>query len=363
MKDLTERKQKILKAVVDEYIENASPVSSGEIKTKHFENISSATIRNELSALEEMGYLIQPHTSAGRVPSKKAYGLYVDKFLVDHPLSTKEIQIIEDSFKERFDEVQDIVKRTAKVISDITNYTSVIVLKNINFVLLKEIKLVGLDDHSALLIVITDSGIIRDKVISLADKVNDKYISEANKLLNSIFAGKKVGEIATPDNLIQKQFEKYKELYDSVLKVLKKYSQNTDRNVFLDGQAKFLEYPDQDINSTKDFLAAIDTKERIADIIDNNNDIEFSVKIGKDETGGIENCAVVTAKYKLQGKEIGHAGVIGPERMDYSKVMSVLNYIGKTLDEIVDGGNDDQERLRSKGKERNSGRRSDKDSK
>lgn len=366
MDKLTERKQKILKAVVDEYIENASPVSSGEIKTKHFDNISSATIRNELSALEEMGYLIQPHTSAGRIPSKKAYGLYVDKFLVNHPLSNKEIKLIQDSFNERFDEVQDIVKRTAKVISDVTNYTSVIVLKNINTVLLKEIKLVGLDEHSVLVIIITDSGIIRDRVITITENVNNNYIAEANMLLNNIFGGKKVGEITDPADIIKKQFEKYKELYDSVIKVLKKYSKNDENNVYLEGQSKFLEYPDQDINSTKDFLAAIDTKERIADIIENNQDIEFSVKIGKDEAGGIEKCAVVTAKYKLKGKDIGHAGVIGPERMDYSKVMSVLSYIGKTLDEIVDGGNNGQERLTGKGndkrKGRNAGRRSNKDS-
>ncbi len=353
MDELSERKQQILKAVVDEYIANASPVSSGEIKSKHLTSISSATIRNELSALEEMGYLIQPHTSAGRVPSKKAYNLYVEKFLTDHPLSSGEIELIRQSFSDRFDEVQDLVKRTAKVISDVTNYTSVIVLKNITTVMLKEIKLVGLDEHSVLVIIITDSGIIRDKVITVSDRVGDNYIAEANMLLNNIFGGKKVGEITEPEILINSQLDRYKELYESIINILRKYSKGDD-NVYLEGQSKFLEYPDQDINSTKDFLAAIDTKERIAEIIEQNQDIEFSVKIGKDEDGGIEKCAVVTAKYKVHGKEIGHAGVIGPERMDYSKVMSVLSFIGKTLDQIIDGGKNGQERL--SGKRNDSGR-------
>ncbi len=168
--------------------------------------------------------------------------------------------------------------------------------------------------------------------------------------LNAIFAGKMVGEITSDEKaqkLISAQFKKYKELYENIIKVLKKYATNAESNVYLDGEGKFLEYPDQDIYSTKDFLEAIDSKERIADIINNDNNIEFSVKIGKDESGGIEKCAVVTAKYKLKGKEIGHAGVIGPERMDYSKVMSVLSYIGKTLDEITDGGKHGQERLNS----------------
>lgn len=363
MDKISERKQKILKAVVDEYVLSASPISSGEIKAKYLDNVSSATIRNELSALEDMGYLIQPHTSAGRIPSKKAYNFYFDKFLTKHPLTNEEINIIENAFSERFDEVKDIVKTTAKVITDVTNYTSVIVLKNIKNILIKEVKLVGLDEHSVLVVIITDSGIIRDKVITLSIDVNENYIIEANMLLNNLFSGKKVNQVVDSEDLVEKQLVKYRELYDNIIKILKNYSQNTDNNVYLTGQSKFLEYPDQDINSTKDFLDALETKERIAGLIDDNSDIEFSVRIGKDEQGGIENCAVVTAKYTLKGKEIGHAGVIGPERMDYSKVTSVLKYIGKTLDEIVDGGNNEQQRLNQRNRRNESGRRSNKDTK
>ncbi len=154
--NLSERKQKILKAVVDEYIVSANPISSGEIQSKHFSEISSATIRNELSALEEMGYLIQPHVSAGRIPSKKAYSLYVERFVEKSPLTEDEIAFIEQSFHSRFGKVEDIVRQTAKVISDMTNYTSVIILSNIENVLLKEIKLVGLDEPSVLVVIITD---------------------------------------------------------------------------------------------------------------------------------------------------------------------------------------------------------------
>lgn len=336
--NLSERKKKILKAVVDEYINNASPISSGEIKSKHFDSISSATIRNELSALEEMGYLIQPHTSAGRIPSKKAYSLYVDCFLDKHPLKTEEIAFIENSFKERFGEIEDIVRRTAKVISDVTNYTSVIVLKNINKVVLKEIKLLDLDSHTVLVVIITDSGIIRDKVITLQNSVDDNYVRDANAMINRIFAGKTVNEVKNPDELIESGLNEFRELYESIISILESYAEDTDENVYMEGQSKFLEYPDHDLKATKEFLSVIDTKERLAEVIDDNADIEFSVKIGKDERGGIDRCAIVTAKYVLNGKEIGHAGVIGPERMDYSKVMSVLKCVSKALEEI-DGGN------------------------
>ncbi len=336
---LSERKQKILKAVVEEYITSASPISSGEIKSKHFDDISSATIRNELSALEEMGYLIQPHTSAGRIPSKMAYSLYVDNFLEKHTLSKAEISFIQDSFNDRFVEVEDIVRRTAKVISDVTNYTSVIVLKNINKVVLKEVKLVDLDEHTVLVIMITDSGIIRDKVITLNKAVDSKYIFDANSMINKIFAGKTVSEVKNPDKLVDENMQEFRELFENIIAMLESYADRHDKSVYMDGQSKFLEYPEHDIEATKGFLSVVDTKEKLAEIIDDGTDIEFSVKIGKDENGGIDKCAIVTAKYMVNGKEIGHAGVIGPERMDYSKVMSVLKCVSSAIEEIVDGGN------------------------
>jgi len=336
---LSERKQKILKAVVDEYITSASPISSGEIKAKHFDDISSATIRNELSALEEMGYLIQPHTSAGRIPAKKAYNLYVEKFLESNSLTKEEVAAIGEAFNDRFDKIEDIVRRTAKVISDVTNYTSVIVLKNINKVVLKEVKLVDLDEHTVLVVMITDSGIIRDKIITLNKTVDTQYINDANAMVNKIFAGKTVNEVKNPDRLVEEGLQNFKELFERILAILDSYAENPTDTVFMDGQSKFLEYPEHDIETTKGFLSVLDTKERLAEIIDDGTDIEFSVKIGKDENGGIDKCAIVTAKYMLNGKEIGHAGVIGPERMDYSKVMSVLKCVSDALEEMTHGGN------------------------
>lgn len=337
---LSERKQKILKAVVDEFIASATPISSGEIKAKYFNDISSATIRNELSALEEMGYLIQPHISSGRVPSKKAYALYVDKFIKKQALTRKEIAFIEASFDKRFGAIEDLVKNTAKVISDITNYTSVIVLKNINDVVIKTVKLVELDEHSALVVIITDSGIIRDKIITLTQPIDANYVNDANALINKIFSGKSVSEITEKEKLIDSELADFKELFENIVSILIYYAGHGASNVYFEGQSKFLESPDQDLVSAKNFLEVIDTKEKIADIVDSDTELEFNVKIGKDEKGGIDKCAIVTARYTYRGKEIGCAGVIGPERMNYGKVMSVLDYIKKTLNGL-DGGNDE----------------------
>ncbi len=341
---LSERKQKILKAVVDEYIKNAAPVSSGEIKTKYFDDISSATIRSELSTLEDMGFLVQPHTSAGRSPSPRAYKYYVKHFLHRHPLKKQDVAKIDTLFSSQFAEVEEIVRTAAKIISDVTNYTSVIVLKNINNVTIKDIKLVGLDGRSILVVIITDSGIIRDKIINV-DYKDEKFLQDANNLINKVFSGKTVAALKTIPSVLERELNDFRELINSVLALLLSYCEGCDEDVILEGENKILTYPEASVESARNFLSIIDDRKHIAGLIGGDtNDIEFSVKIGKDETGGMDKCAIVTAKYMINGKEIGHAGVIGPERMDYSKVMSVLSYVGEALDTIIkpQGGKDEK---------------------
>ena len=319
-KKLSERKQKVLKAVVDEYIKNATPVSSGEIKAKYFDDVSSATIRSELSTLEDMGFLVQPHTSAGRVPAPSAYRFYVDHFLDRRPLRKQDIVRIDQGFGTKFAEIEELVKTTAKVISDVTNYTSVIVLKNI----------------------ITDRGIIRDKVITVTHPINDGFLSDANVLLNRIFVGKRVGDLKNSDLIVEKELEEFRELLESVVAILESCCENNESDIYMEGESKMLDYPEADLQSAKNFLTIIDNKTAIADLIE-DSDIEFNVKIGREETGGIDRCAIITAKYTVNGKELGHAGVIGPERMDYAKVISVLSYVGRALETIIKPQGDSDE--------------------
>ena len=176
-------------------------------------------------------------------------------------------------------------------------------------------------------------------VISVSNAVDDAYITDASAMINKIFAGKTIGSIQKPDDMIDEELKEFKELYESVIEILKAYCRSED-NVIMEGRSKFLQSADQSRESTKDFLEVIDTKEKIVDLIEDGAGIEYSVKIGKDEKGGIDKCAIVTAKYRYKGKEIGHAGVIGPERMDYGKVISILESVKKALDDI-DGGNNE----------------------
>ena len=256
-KELSERKQKILQAVVDEYITTAEPVSSGEIKEKYLADISSATIRNELASLEEMGYLVQPHVSAGRVPLPQAYKLYVDKVMNGKSLSKNEISFIKDKFSERMDRVEDIIEKTAKVISDVTNYTSVVIVKNFKDVKVSEIKLVPIGDETALVIIITDRGVLRDKTIEI-DKADDDigaYVQSATMLLNRMFAGKTVKEILKPDKIIKEEIEGFRTIFEEVIDVLTKYDKEESGKVYTEGTLKMLDYPEiGDTSDAKKFL-------------------------------------------------------------------------------------------------------------
>lgn len=342
MDKISERKVKILHAVVDEYINRAEPVSSKEIQQKYLPSLSPATIRSELSALEDMGYLVQPHVSAGRVPSSKAYKLYVDKLMHKKNLSPAEMKRIKEYLDDKMVKVEDIVRRTAKVISDITNYTSVILLANIEKVRIKEIKLVDLTDGSALLIIITDSGIIRDNILSVPEDVGSTYVEVANDLLNNIFAGKHLGEIEMPTEMVDGELNKFRELFENVIEAIRRHSESRE-SVYLEGTSKMLDYPEYsgNIERVKGLLSVVDTKEKLASLMSADEDdvsvagspIELTVKIDADGTGELGDCSVIRAKYTVRGKEIGEVGVIGPTRMNYDKVVSVLDYITKTLND------------------------------
>lgn len=330
---LSERKQKILKALIDNYIETAEPISSTQIKNSCLPEVSSATIRSELVTLEELGYLNQPHISAGRVPSTKAYRYYVDNLMSNAEME-KEIDYVAKNFNENFGEVEEVIRSTAKVISDVTNYTSMIVLGGVEKIQLKEIKLVDIGDNTALVIIITDSGILKDKMIDLPDNLGSKYFVSANNILNDIFAGKTVGDITNSTDLVTDELEDYRAVFDEIIGMISSYRNKEEGKIFLEGTDKIFEYKEyENIDNVKNFLSVINTKEKIHQLIEQDDDIEISIKIGKDESGQ-ENMAIVTAKCVIAGREVGHAAVIGPERMDYKKVISVLGGVTKAIEGI-----------------------------
>ena len=339
VKELSERKRKILHAVVDLYISTGEPVSSADVQSKYLPDVSSATIRAELSALEALGYLEQPHTSAGRVPLQSAYKFYVGDLGASKALTDAETAFIRQRFEEKLGEVGDITRQAAKIISDVTNYTSFLVTKNNPHVVIEEIKLIALKGDKALLLIVTDSGVLADKTIDVCPDTRDEYLDTASKMLNKVFAGREIGEIDNFNYLeeIEAEMSSFKDIFDEVIAIVKNYMSNRSDNVVVEGALKMLDYPEyNNVADAKNFLTVISDEQKVNQLLGTQEDsIEFSVRIGKEDSG-VDKCAIITAAYKMGDEVIGQAGVIGPERMDYKKVISVLDYIKNTLKSILD---------------------------
>ena len=328
---LSDRKKKVLNALVDSYITDAEPISSSAIKNKYMPDVSSATIRSELATLEELGYLVQPHVSSGRVPSAKAYRFYVDCLLSE--CGDTDVDGLDETLKRRMSSVEELVRETAKTVSDVTNYTSLMVLSGADSLTVKEVKLVDLYDDSALVLVITDAGVIKDKTVAVPKDADGNYIELANRILNATFAGKSLAEIGSSAPVLEENIEGMKALVDEVIRLLAEYKRARESELYLEGADKIFQYPEaRDVDNVRSFVSIISKKEKLHDLVAGEGDLEIDVKIGEQASEDLKHMALVTARYSVDGKEIGHVGVIGPERMDYKKVMSVLRQLVRAFD-------------------------------
>lgn len=336
---LSDRKKKILQLVVDDYISTAQPVSSKSITEKYLTDISSATVRSELAGLEELGFLYQPHTSSGRVPSIDAYKLYVTELMDKANLTSKELGAIKDSFKEKADNLEAVLHNTAKVISDLTDYTSVAYSSHSSEDVIVKIDIFRYKKNQALLLIVTENTLIRDRFIDIPESMTEEQIDEASELLKRAFIGKKFGEITGLTNSILKEFESYREIFDSVITAIEEYVNGKNADVILEGEGKILNHPEyNDQEKIKNFLSVVTSKDKLANILDKSDDnIEINIKIGGGEGEFLDDCSLVTATYSASGVKLGTYGVIGPLRMDYQKVVSVLEGVGKILEDVLKG--------------------------
>ena len=337
---LSDRKKEILKIAVDNYIDTAMPVSSKIIAEQYSDNISSATIRSEMSALEELGYLEQPHTSAGRIPSNEAYKLYVSELMVKEKLTTKELDYIKRIFLEKTDDLECVVKNAAKIISDLTSYTSMAIAPHDADEHVKKIKLFRFKPDSALVIIATESKLLKDNYVAIPENMSDDNLEEANAMLSRIFEGKTLNECCNLDVSLSEGFDDYKSMFVMVIDALKNYVNYSDSDeVVLEGEDKILDHPEYaSVDKIRSFLKVVTSRDKIVNMLDSEgkNGVEINVKIGSDGYEGIpDDCSLVSATYSSNGVKLGTYGVIGPVRMDYKKVVAVLENVGKILESII----------------------------
>lgn len=336
--ELSDRKKKILQYVVDDYIETAVPVSSKSLTERHLKDISSATVRNELSALEELGYLTQLHKSSGRVPSAEAYKLYVSDLMVKDKLSAKELDYIKKIFLDKADNLEEVIKNTTKVISELTSYTSVGIQSHDLSEKIVSIKFFRYKPDSALVIIVTEMRLLKDNFIAVPESMTEEQLKDAEKVLDNMCRNKTFGEICEMKPEMEDSFMGYKNIFVNVIEALKTYVQTTGDDVVTAGEDKILDHPEYaDIGKIKDFLSVVTSKDKVMTLLSGDNrDIKINVKIGADGYDEIpKECSLVTATYSANGNKLGTYGVIGPIRMDYQKVVAVLENVGKILESIL----------------------------
>ncbi|MCM1394471.1 MAG: heat-inducible transcriptional repressor HrcA, partial [[Eubacterium] siraeum] len=296
-KELSERKKRILHALVDLYISTGQPVSSSDIQSQYLPEVSSATVRSELSALEALGYIEQPHTSAGRIPLKDAYRFYVESIDAEseNMLTDKETELIRSRFRNKIGQVENISKEAAKVISDMTNYTSFFIEKSFINVEIEEVKLVPLKGDKALVLIVTNKGVIANKAIDVKGDTKSEYLESATTLLNKVFVGRRVEDMDLFSlDEVDVEIQGYNDVFDEVLGILRIYlNEHSDDNVFVEGALKMLDYPEyNNIEDAKNFLSVISDKSSMSELLsDDDSSIEFSVRIGKEDSG-VDKCAI-----------------------------------------------------------------------
>ena len=336
--ELDARKIKILQTIIDEYVLSAAPVGSRSISRNPEFNLSSATIRNEMADLEEMGFLQQPHTSAGRIPSDKAYRLYVDSIMNRAQLSTDEIKNIRSHFNNKISEINDVLKQTARALSSITQYTAIVLPPEIENDTLRHIQLVPLTPGKALLVVVTSTGFAKDAVIRIPADMGTTQLEKISHLMTDRLYGIKM------ENIVESiRAELEDELYDkkdflaSLLETIERKITPVTHTVELAGAGNILHYPEySDLGKVQNFLMAVEGRETLYGMLKKASNMEFTITIGQEnEHEELKDCSVVTATYRIGDMPMGTFGIIGPTRMNYSRVISILEYMRKGFGEIL----------------------------
>ena len=331
------RKFRILQAIIDDYILTAIPVGSRTISKKYEMGLSSATIRNEMSDLEELGYLDQPHVSAGRVPSAKAYRLYVDQLLKSGAIRTADAQSVRAYFDRRARQMEDVIAQAARVLSGLTQYTALVMSPKGKALHIRHLQLVPVNSRSALIVIVTDGGIMRDTVVPVGADLDADALYTISRTLTERLSGHTLAEAIAIMRDAYAELRSSRQLLSGIAEFLDSVETDASKaKLALGGSSNILNFPEySDVEKAKGFLSVLEAKDKLIRLMETHGEMAFTVRIGP-ETGipELEDCSLVTATYRLGNDTHGTIGVIGPTRMQYGKVLSILSAMGKQLTDL-----------------------------
>ena len=336
--EMSERKLKILHAIIQNYLETGEPVGSRTISKYTDLNLSSATIRNEMADLEEMGYIIQPHTSAGRIPSDKGYRLYVDMLMEEKEQELNEMQ---DQMLDKADKMDQLLKQAAKVLATNTNYATMVSTPMNNSNKIKFIQLSMVDEEQVIAVIVLGGNVIKNKIINIDEPISNENLLKLNMLLNTTLNGMSIEEI----NLgliarLKEQAGIHSQVVGYVLDAVADAIHVDDMEIYTSGATNIFKYPElSDNQSAQEIISAFEEKQQLSELVtqtlaqDENTGIQ--VYIG-DETPvqTMRDCSVVTATYELGDGMKGTIGIIGPKRMDYEHVLKSMKRLQTELDQM-----------------------------
>ena len=332
---LDDRKREILKTVIEEYINTAEPVSSLSLVEKYDLNYSSATIRNDMAELEHEGYLEKPHMSSGRIPSVKGYRFYVDELLNDENISLEEIQYIKENLQMKVNEIEDLTKITTNTISEMTHYTTVAIGPDTSNNIIKDIKFILLGERLLMVVILTENGAVKETIIKYDEDVSDNQIKDLNVTFNNKLRGKPLEKIDKPmEEYILSTMKSQAKVIKPIIQQMNKTIEDTNK-IYLEGTSKVFDFPEfKKIDTAKNFLSILDPKEEMLEILNSGLAKDINVYIGdENENSDLKDLSIITFKHKVGNKDMGTIGIIGPKRMNYSKVISIMKYISKRLNE------------------------------
>lgn len=330
---LDDRKKRILQAIVDEYVNTAEPVSSGAISKKKGLDFSSATIRNEMSELEKSGYLEKTHTSSGRIPSVKGYRLYVDELLKEDNISLEEIKYIKEKLQIKADQIEDLTKIASNTLSEITHYTTVAIGPKVAKQIIKEIKFVLLGSRMLMAVILTNTGMIKETIINFGEDIYEDQIETINLLFNSKLQGKPLEKINEPlDEYIFTEMKSSASMIKTIIEQLNKVIYEESK-LYLEGTNKSFDLPElSKAETARNFINILENKSEVVDLLDNEISKDINVYFGDElDDENLKDFSIVTLR--SDEKDLGTIGIIGPKRMNYSKIISVMRYIQRLIDE------------------------------
>ena len=336
---LNERKIQILQAIINDYIETAEPVGSRTIAKKYNLGISSATIRNEMSDLEEMGFILQPHASSGRIPSDLGYRLYVDHLMQKKELGSEEQRYLQSVIARNVGQIDYLLEETAKALSALTNYTTIISEPVSRRTRIKQIRLLPLDSTAVLLVIATEDNFIKNHVIQMGEAPEEERIFDIGLCLNQVLQGYSLQDIDTSViNRLRTELYEYREMVPHILKAIESTMRSAEKvQVHMSGTKNILAFPEfSDIQKAKSLFQTLEEKDVLATLLESGQSNDIQILIGSENSvQGMKDCSVITATYKMSDDTRGTIGIVGPTRMDYSQVVSVLHGMVSNMEKVL----------------------------